>query len=299
MKLIYRERESAFSSLSESVRITVLLVLFLLSVLLSSIQLQAALLAAILVTAAAAGVTAESLMLARYVAYLSSFILLISVFLAPGGRVLLSLPLLHITSAPVLYSISMLIRILSSVIALNLLLLTVNPDALLAIISRFGRKTAASLLVATRLMPVLANDGEEVLQAFESRGLSLRSGGWRERAYSASRMVFPLLYSTMDRSLSVAEAMEARGFPARWRMRRSVLRGADYLQLGMSLSALIYALYLAFTGAGVANYYSASTPAIQYIPLLLLSILTFPVIPFLGRWSYHRDKGPDVQVQLQ
>ncbi len=299
MRLIYREKESAFSSLSEAVRITVLLVLFVLSVLLSSIQLQLVVLAATLVTAASAGVTAESLLLARYVVYLSSFILLISVFLAPGGRVLLSLPLLHITSSPVLYSLSMLIRILGSVIALNLLLLTVNPDALLAIISRFGRKTAASLLVATRLMPVLANDGEEVLQAFESKGLSLRSGGWRERAYSASRMVFPLLYSTMDRSLSVAEAMEARGFPARWRMRRSTLRRADCVQLAMSFAALIYAFFLAFTGSGVANYYSAAPFAIQFVPLLLLAILTFPLIPFLGRWSHHRDKGPDVQVQFQ
>lgn len=299
MKFIYRQRDSPLSSLNEYTRVVLLLSLFFLSVLFSSIPMQAVVLAAILLTAAAGQVFRPSLAFVRYLIMLSAFIFATSILLAPGGTALLSAGGFEITSSPILFSFSMTLRIVSSVISFNLLLLAVNPDAAIGLISRMGRKTAAALLVATRLMPVLSNEGEEVLQAFESRGISWRQGGWRSRVKSASRMIFPLLYSTMDRSMGVAEAMELRGFPSGWKVRRFHFSLADYAQLFISFAAVLSGISLSLAGVAAGNYYSAAFPGLDVPALLLVAALTFPVTPYLRRWSYYTGKRAEVPLQLQ
>lgn len=285
------------SSLNEISRIFYFLTLFFLSVLFSNITLQLIVLFSALLVALGAGVIVESLSFAKYILFFSAVLSVISVLAAPGGTLLYRLPFTNITSSPLLFSASMLIRLLSSVISLNLLLLAVNPDATIAFISRLGTKTAASLLVASRLLPVLANEGEEVIQAFEARGVSIRQGSFRQRLKSASLMVFPLLYSTMDRSISVAEAMEARGFPSRWKRKKYVFSLIDYCQISISAFTAGIALLLSSFGVGMSNYYAAASIGIQLPVAVLVVLLTFPFVPLIGRWSYDTGKGSELQIQ--
>ncbi len=296
MRFVFRERESLLSSINEVSRIFLFLSLFFLSVLFSNIELQLVVLCSILVTALAGGVLRDSLMFVKYSAYFSFFLFIVSIVFAPGGTVLFHISFFNLTASPLLFSFSMFLRIISSVLSLNLLLLAVNPDATMAFISRLGTKTAASLLVASRLMPVITNEGEEVLQAFESRGMSLRQGKWRERAKSASQIVYPLLYSTMDRSISVAEAMEARGFPSKWVKKRYVFTAWDNFQLAASAASIAGALWLSFHGTGLSDYYSGSSVLVQLPVAIAILLLTVPMAPILGRWSHHTDKGTDVQL---
>lgn len=297
MKYVYRPRDSRLSTLDDLTRIVMFLSLFFLSVLFSSIPMQLIALVAILLTAVLAGVLRPALGFVRYILFLSALLLFTSVILAPGGQTVARLPLLSITLSPLLFSLSMFLRLASSVISVNLLLLAVDPDASVSFISRLGRKTAASLLVATRLMPVLANEGEEVLQAFEARGVSVREGKWRERARSASRMVFPMLYSTMDRSMAVAEAMEVRGFPSKWKRRGYHFSLRDVCQMVISAASLLLALILSFGGTGIEDYYSHPSIVVPWYALLLFALLTFPIVPLFVRWS--GDTGKKSEVQLQ
>ncbi len=297
MRFIFRNRGSMLSSLNEVSRIFFFMTLFFLSVLFSNITLQLTTLFATLLVALSAGVIVESLSFAKYVLFFSAVLSIISVLVAPGGTLLYQLSFVRITTSPLLFSLSMLIRMLSSVISLNLLLLAVNPDATIAFISRFGTKTAASLLVATRLLPVLTNEGDEVIQAFEARGFSIREGRFRQRLKSASRIVFPLLYSTMDRSISVAEAMEVRGFPRKWKRKKYFFSPVDYCQISVSAVAVGSALLLSSFGIGMSNYYATSSMGIQLPVAVLFVLLTFPFVPLIGRWSYNTGKGSELQIQ--
>lgn len=275
------------------------LTLFFLSVLFSNIALQTVVLLAILLTASSARVMRESLAFLTYVLIFIALIVLFSLFLAPGGVLITRLWFFSVTLSPLLFSLSMGLRIVCSVLALNLLLLAVNPDASIAFISRLGKKTAASLLVATRLMPVLANDGEDVIQAFESRGISFRQGRWRKRAKSASHLVFPMLYSTMDRSIAVAEAMEVRGFPSRWKKKSYIYSLIDYLQISICTGALLSGIFLAFTGRAITNYYAGGPVGASLQSVLLLAALTFPILPLMLGRSYDRSEKTEVQVSYE
>ena len=298
MNLIYRKRAVRLSSLNDISKIVLFLSLFLMSVFFSSIPLQLVVLSAIILTATVAGVLRDALPFARYVTYLAVLLAATSVFLAPGGAVLLRFHSFSLTLSPLLFSISMLLRLLNSVLSLNLLLLAVNPDETIAFISRFGRRTAASLLVATRLMPVLTNEGEEILQAFESRGISVRKGRWRDRVRSVSHMIFPMLYSTLDRSLAVAEAMEVRGFPSRWVGKEHAYSIRDIAQISISLVSAGMAVAISLQGSGVADYYTSTALYVNWQIVLLFMLLTYPIVPFMRRWSNNQGKRTDVPLQF-
>lgn len=299
MKYVYRGKSSPLLSLNEVTRIVLFLTLFFLSVLFSNIALQMVILMSILLTAISGRILRESLVFLKYLMIFISLLVIFSLFLAPGGLPIARVWFFSITLSPLLFSLSMGLRIVCSVLSLNLLLLAVNPDASIAFISRLGKKTAASLLVATRLMPVLANDGEDVIQAFESRGVSFRQGKWRERVSSASHLVFPMLYSTMDRALAVAEAMEVRGFPSRWKKKSYIYSTIDLLQLFLCAAAVLAGILMALAGQAVTDYYANGPVSASFVSILLFAALTFPLLPILGSHSYDRSEETEVQVSYE
>jgi energy-coupling factor transport system permease protein len=90
----------------------------------------------------------------------------------------------------------------------------------------FARRSVLAVALATRLVPALERDAAGLVEALRGRGVE--PNGLRGRA----RLLSPLLAGSLERSLSLAEAMEARGFgrpggtrlpPPPWRTRE---RGA-------------------------------------------------------------------------
>jgi energy-coupling factor transport system permease protein len=94
----------------------------------------------------------------------------------------------------------------------------------------FARRSVLAVALATRLVPALERDAAGLVEALRGRGVD--PSGLRGRAC----LVSPLLAGSLERSLNLAEAMEARGFgragatrlpPPRWRARdRLALAGA-------------------------------------------------------------------------
>jgi energy-coupling factor transport system permease protein len=70
----------------------------------------------------------------------------------------------------------------------------------------FARRSALTVVLATRLVPTLERDATELVDALRGRGIPV--SGLRGRA----RLVSPLLAGSLERGLNLAEAMEARGF---------------------------------------------------------------------------------------
>jgi energy-coupling factor transport system permease protein len=70
----------------------------------------------------------------------------------------------------------------------------------------FARRSVLAVALATRLVPALERDATGFSEALRGRGVELR--GVRGHA----RLLSPLLAGSLERSLNLAEAMEARGF---------------------------------------------------------------------------------------
>src|SRR5262249_3000143 len=77
-----------------------------------------------------------------------------------------------------------------------------------------ARRSALAVALATRLLPTLERDASGLVIALRGRGVEVE--GVRGRA----RLLTPLLASSLERGLGLAEAMEARGFgrPGRTRL---------------------------------------------------------------------------------
>jgi energy-coupling factor transport system permease protein len=80
----------------------------------------------------------------------------------------------------------------------------------------FARRSVLAVGLATRFVPTLERDGSGLVEALRGRGIEVR--GVRGHA----RLLSPLLAGSLERSLNLAEAMEARGFgrPGRTRAPR-------------------------------------------------------------------------------
>jgi len=91
--------------------------------------------------------------------------------------------------------------------------LLLDHDRLLGAAS-WARRSALAVALATRLVPTLERDAAGLVEALRGRGLAV------EGARARAKLLSPLLAGSLERSLNMAESMEARGFgrPGRTRM---------------------------------------------------------------------------------
>jgi len=103
------------------------------------------------------------------------------------------------------------------------------------------RRSVLAVALATRLVPTLERDAAGFVEALRGRGVAV--GGVRGRA----RLLSPLVAGSLERSLNLAESMEARGFgrPGRTRAPAPPWSSLDRLGLaGAALVVLVGALWL-------------------------------------------------------
>ncbi len=115
--------------------------------------------------------------------------------------------------------------------------LLLDQDRLLSAGGRL-RRSVLAVALATRLVPTLERDAAGFAEALRGRGVAVE--GLRGRA----RLLSPLVAGSLERSLNLAESMEARGFgrPGRTRAAAPQWRAVDRL-------AAVGALFLVAGGA--------------------------------------------------
>jgi energy-coupling factor transport system permease protein len=114
--------------------------------------------------------------------------------------------------------------------------LLLDHDRLLQAV-RFARPAA----LATRLMPTLERDAAGFVEALRGRGVEVT--GLRGRA----TLLSPLLASSLERGLSLAEAMEARGYgrSGRTTVPQPAWRPRDYAAVALAVAIVtVGALWL-------------------------------------------------------
>lgn len=145
-------------------------------------------------------------------------------------------------------------------------------DALPPALSRTGTAVAASL----NLVPAVASSFVQVTEAQRLRG-------WRPRGpRSWSEIVVPVVLTSIEASIQLAESMEARGFGSgpRTAAKPSRMQRSDWLLVAASSLAL--ALFAISRTAGWAAdwlpYPTLTAPAIDPRPLVACALLFAPAL---------------------
>jgi energy-coupling factor transport system permease protein len=150
-------------------------------------------------------------------------------------------------------------------------------DALPAVLARTGTAIAASL----SLVPAVVTSFAEVTEAQRLRG-------WRPRGpRSWAEVVVPVVLTSVEGSIQLAESMEARAFGSgrRTSMSSAPLRCSDWLLITTSAVAVLgfVASYAAGWAAGWAPYPTLSAPVVDIGPLLACLLLFTPVVTWRSR----------------
>ncbi len=176
----------------------------------------AALIGAVLLYLAAPG--PHALMLR--VAVASGLLLLaLNPFVAvEGDRVLIAGPTLglldlEVTAEELLYGLISGARLATAIIAVAAFLALADPDRLQALVGRVAPRSTLTVALAARLVPALRRDAVAMREALALRGDPAPSGR-RAQLRRSSGLVEPLLASSLDRGVGIAEAMAARGYGA-------------------------------------------------------------------------------------
>lgn len=171
------------------------------------------------------------------------------------------------------------VGILAAALSVAPLLLILEPTDLLDVLPRGLHGTGTALAASFNLVPAVGRSFSRVREAEALRG-SPRRG---PRALAA--LVVPVTLTTIESSVSLAEAMEARAYGSGPRTRRATttLAPADVVAIGLALAAFLMLLGLRVSGA-VADWYpfpSLSMPDVN--PLAVLSCVLLVAPPLLSR----------------
>jgi energy-coupling factor transport system permease protein len=152
--------------------------------------------------------------------------MLLTPFVAAQGDLILlegpAIPVIdtQVTLEEVAYGAIVGLRVLSVALLIGVGLAVVDQDRLLGGAMRLAPRSALTAALAARALPALERDARALADTARARGAHLGDGGWTRRARASSHLVVPLLGSSLERSLDVAEAMSARGYGAARRTRR-------------------------------------------------------------------------------
>ena len=124
----------------------------------------------------------------------------------------------------------------------------VDPDLLTRAVSRVAPRSAMITALATRMLPALERDARGLALAARTRGSELN----RRRA--ATALVPALMGMSLERSLGLAEAMEARGYGDPGATRAPERRPPRAERIVAALGALACLVCVGMVATGAANF---------------------------------------------
>ena len=120
-----------------------------------------------------------------------------------------------ITTEQLFYEFNIMIKYFTVIPAVLMFILTTNPSEFAASMNRIGMsyKISYSIAIALRYIPDVQADFTKIKHAQEARGIEMSSkAGLIDRIKNVSSILFPLIFTSMDRIDVVSNAMELRGF---------------------------------------------------------------------------------------
>ena len=169
------------------------------------------------------------------------------------STVLVNLPGRYdLTAEQLFYEFNIMLKSLTVTPVVLMFIVTTNPSEFAASLNRIGisYNVGYAVAIALRYVPDVQSDFTKIKHAQEARGIEMSSKAsvWK-RLKKMSMIIFPLIFSSMDRIDVVSNAMELRGFgkhKKRTWYKGKKLTQKDYLTLAFAAVFMIASLWITF-----------------------------------------------------
>ena len=197
MDFYYRYKDTRFHNLNPLAKFLVCVVIIILALVLEDPLILIVLLSLTVLIAAEAKVMHGWFFYIKVALWIVALLIPLNMLISPDGPGLVSF----------LFGLIMSLRLFVVISSFALLSLTLSPSEVLRLMKKFRLPTKSIYLTSltTRFVPALLEDVETLTQVQKTRGAKLK--GIRGKG----PIIIPLLSNSLERSVSVAEAMEARG----------------------------------------------------------------------------------------
>ena len=156
------------------------------------------------------------------------------------------------TAEQLFYEFNIMLKYLTVVPVVLMFMVTTNPSEFAASLNRLGvsYKVGYAMAIALRYVPDVQADFTKIKHAQEARGIEMSGkASLFKRLKSMASIIFPLIFSSMDRIDVVSNAMELRGFGKKktrtWYMGKPLSRN-DYFALAFVIVFVIAAMVITF-----------------------------------------------------
>lgn len=157
-----------------------------------------------------------------------------------------------ITLEQLFYELNVMLKYFTIIPSVFIFIVSTNPSEFAASLNRIGisYKFGYAIAIALRYIPDVQDDFRNISNAQAARGIEMSSkAGLIQRIKNTSTILFPLIFTSMDRIDVVSNAMELRGFGKNkkrsWYMGRPLKRN-DYIVIVVSILFAAAALYITY-----------------------------------------------------
>lgn len=167
-------------------------------------------------------------------------------------------PLVHffgryvLTKEQLFYEFNVMIKYLTVIPAVFMFIVATDPSEFAASLNKVGisYNIGYAVALALRYIPDVQDEYKKIKYAQEARGIEMSSkASLLERIKNTAAIIFPLIFSSMDRIDVVSNAMELRGFgkykKRTWYSEKPLKRN-DYITLLVTIVFTITALVITF-----------------------------------------------------
>lgn len=167
-------------------------------------------------------------------------------------------PIVHLfgnhtlTKEQLFYEFNIMLKYLTIIPSVFMFLVATNPSEFAASLSRVGvsYNISYAVAIALRYIPDVQDDFRKIKNAQEARGIEMsKKASFMDRIRNMAAIIFPLVFSSMDRIDVVSNAMELRGFgkhKKRTWYSGKPLKKNDYLVIAFSVIFSVIALTITF-----------------------------------------------------
>ncbi len=157
-----------------------------------------------------------------------------------------------ITKEQLFYEFNVMLKYLTVIPAVFMFIVTTNPSEFAASMNKVGihYNIGYAVAIALRYIPDVQDDFIKIKHAQEARGIEMsKKASLTNRVKSMAAIIFPLVFSSMERIDVVSNAMELRGFGKHkkrtWYSAKPFKRN-DYLTLAFTILFTIIAFLITF-----------------------------------------------------
>lgn len=168
-----------------------------------------------------------------------------------------------VTKEQLFYELNVVIKYFTVIPAVFMFLVTTNPSEFAASMNKVGisYNIGYAISIALRYIPDVQGEFTKIKHAQEARGIEMSGkASFLARIKNTSAIIFPLIFSSMDRIDTVSNAMELRGYGKHkkrtWYMAKKLGRN-DYFVIVFTV--VFAALALGITFADGSRFYNPFT----------------------------------------